>query len=250
MKKRIVLVTGAGGGIGQAVARIFAKARSTQKLVLTDHINKTKSLLGLVSELNGKATYFNCDITSNSEIELVIKPHLPQPPKIDVLINVAGIAPAKMAPLVKTDLGAARKIMDVNFWGTAGLCQAVLSFMQANGYGRIVNVASISAFMADPGNIIYSVSKAAVVQLTRTLAKEATYNKADPSHPLDITVNAVAPGIVATDMANLLSKKMIEGFKASAPLGRLIRPEEVAKAIFDLASDDARAITGTVVRIG
>lgn len=154
-----------------------------------------------------------------------------------------------MAPLIKADIEEAKRIMDVNFWGTLNMCNAVLPIMQSNRFGRIVNIASVSAFMSDPGNLVYSASKAAVVQLTRALAKEAPFNKADPSHPLDITVNAVAPGIVDTPMANQLSPKMVDGFKAMAPTGRLVAPEEVAKVIYWLAMEAPQSVTGTVVRV-
>lgn len=245
MVKRTVLITGATGGIGRAVAKIFDKT-SIEELILTDHSSKALELAELVSNLNHTHSIwsFGCDIALNHDVELFAKTHFLQ---IDILINIAGIAPANMTPLVKTDLDAARKIMDVNYWGTLNMCKAVLPLMQVNGYGRIINVASISAFMADPGNIIYSASKASVVQLTKALAKEAPFNKNGPPH--DITINAVAPGVIDTDMAKQLKEPMVEGFKKATPFGRLGRPEEIAEVIFWLATKAPQFLTGEVIRV-
>lgn len=247
MAKRTVLITGAAGGIGRATAKIFDKT-SIEELILTDHSSKVLELAELVSTLNHTRSIgaFDCDIALNHDIELFVKTHCLQ---IDILINIAGIAPKKMMPLVKTDDDEAERIMKVNYWGTRNMCKAVLPIMRENGYGRIINVASISALMPDAGNIDYSASKAAVVQLTRGLAIEAPKNVKDDLHPYDITVNAVAPGIVATEMAKQLSESMLNGFKATAPLRRLMTPEDVAKAIFWLASKDADAVNGVVLRV-
>lgn len=253
MAEKTVLITGAAGGIGQATAKIFASTKWAKEVVLTDHISKASALVALANKLDNsthnhsKFSCFHCDITNSDDIELAIKSSFSQPPKIDVLINIAGIAPTNMTPLVKTDLAAARKIMDVNYWGTLNWCKAVLLYMQANGYGRIINISSISAFMADPGNIVYSASKAGIVQLTRALAKEAPFNKNGAPH--DITVNAVAPGIIDTDMAKLLSDKTLEGYKRATPFGRLGRPEEIAEVIYWLATKAPQYLTGEIIRV-
>ncbi|HLD34870.1 hypothetical protein A2W54_03560 [Candidatus Giovannonibacteria bacterium RIFCSPHIGHO2_02_43_13] len=251
MAQKTVLITGAAGGIGQAVVKCFADDKNFQKLVLIDQPNKREYLDVFIASLPTsikRERFLNycfdlTDLNANQWFRsLIIVCN-----KIDILINVAGIAPQIMTPLIKTDLDAVHKIMAVNFWGTAKLCQSVLPFMQANGYGRIVNVASISAFMADPGNMIYSASKAAVVQLTRALAKEAPFNKNGPPH--DIAVNAVAPGIVDTDMAKQLSEKMVAGYKLATPFGRLGKPEEIAEVIYWLATSAPQFLTGEVIRV-
>ena len=251
MSKKTVLITGAIGGIGLAAATLFARSKNIENLFLIDTISRVSDLVSMSNKLTllrkRRVNGFVCDITRQSDINGLFDKPIPELTNIDILINVAGIAPANMTPLVKTDISAVRKIMDVNFWGTLNMCKAVLPLMQANGYGRIVNVSSISALMADPGNLVYSASKAAVIQLTRALAKEAPFNKNGPPH--DITVNAVAPGIVDTPMAKQLSEKMIENFKAAAPLGRLITPEEVAEVIYWLAAEAPQSVTGTVVRV-
>lgn len=255
--KRIVLITGAAGGIGKATAEIFATDKKCSDVILVDHINKAKDLFEVGATLarvsSGRIIEIkeSChDLASSyAETERFIKNIVADKNRIDVLINVAGIAPKKMAPLVKTDDNEAERIMRVNYWGTRNMCKAVLPIMRANGYGRIINVASISALMPDAGNIDYSASKAAVVQLTRGLAIEAPKNVKDDLHPYDITVNAVAPGIVETAMAKQLSESMIEGFKTTAPLRRLMTPEDVARAIFWLTSKNADAINGVVLRI-
>lgn len=250
MAEKTGLVTGAAGGIGLAVAREFVRSNEYSNMILVDRpgADLNKAAVELVSISRGcriNSLFFDISLPY-PETEQLISSIAQSVRNIDVLVNVAGIAPNSMAPLVKTDIEASQKIMDVNFWGTAKLCRAVLPLMQANGFGRIVNITSISAFMEDPGNSIYSASKAAVWAFTRALAKEATFNKADPSHPLDVTVNAVAPGIVDTPMARQLSQKMIDSFIAATPLGRLIKPEEVAEAIFKLAVNKSKK-TGKVV---
>ncbi len=252
MTKKTVLITGATGGIGRAVAEKFVKDSKYFNVVLIDHPAKAKDLIDVIFALtptNKRAVDSCCHDLAlpYKETEGFLREVGGCVGSIDVLINVAGIAPQNMTPLVKTDLEAARKIMDVNFWGTANLCKAVLPIMQANGYGRIINVSSISAFMADPGNIIYSASKAAVVQLTRALAKEAPFNKNGAPH--DITVNAVAPGVIDTDMARQLKEPMVDGFKKATPFGRLGRPEEVAYAVAMLASPRASWITGVCLPV-
>jgi 3-oxoacyl-[acyl-carrier protein] reductase len=249
---KTALITGAAGGMGQATAKIFAGAKSVEQVFLTDHRSKMRSLDALASELNdmvgySKFKHFFCDITHNWEIRNSIKLFLGEQPRVDILVNIAGVAPGKMSPLVKTEIESAKKIMEVNFWGTLHWCKAVLPLMQREGYGRIINVSSISAFMADPGNLVYSASKAGIVQLTRSLAKEATFNKNGEPH--DITVNAVAPGIIDTDMAKQLSEKMLEGYKRMSPLGRLGKPEEIAKVIYWMATEAPQFLTGEIIRI-
>ncbi|MDP2668271.1 MAG: SDR family oxidoreductase [bacterium] len=246
MTKKTVLITGAAGGIGRAVVKRFALDKNFKEIVLIDHPNKSEDLKQLYSTMTNVFTGYRFDLADlnlcQNMQQLTITFN-----KIDVLVNVAGIAPANMTPLIKTDLKVARKIMDVNYWGTLNLCKALLPLMQANGYGRIVNVASISAFMADHGNMIYSASKAAVVQLTRALAKEAPFNKNGPPH--DITVNAVAPGVIDTDMAKQLKEPMVDGFKKATPFGRLGRPEEIAEVIYWLATKAPQFLTGEIIRV-
>lgn len=259
MSKKTALITGAAGGIGRAVVMRLVADKNFKNILLIDHPSKRENLNEFIASLPKTPAmperligycFDLTDINTDRWFRSLIIAHGKNvSEKIDALINVAGIAPQIMTPLVKTDLEAARKIMDVNFWGTANLCKAVLPIMQINGYGRIVNVASISACKADPGNIIYSASKAAVVQLTRGLAKEATFNKADPSHPLDITVNAVAPGVIDTDMAKQLKEPMVDGFKKATPFGRLGRPEEIAEVIYWLATKAPQFLTGEVIRV-
>jgi len=252
--ERTVLITGATGGIGRAVAEKLAWDLKHCYLVLVDHPIKSENLsyMAATLRLNLKSfcNYACYDAASSyADTEMFLRALATNYKHIDVLINIAGIAPKKMMPLVKTNDDEARKIMDVNYWGTRNICKAVLPLMRANGFGRIVNVASISALMADPGNADYSASKAAVVQLTRALAKEAPKNLVDSQNPYNITVNAVAPGIVDTPMANNLSQGMIDGFKAMSPIARLVTPAEVAEVIFWLATKAPQALNGAIVPV-
>ncbi|OGF62447.1 hypothetical protein A2662_01630 [Candidatus Giovannonibacteria bacterium RIFCSPHIGHO2_01_FULL_45_33] len=252
MAKKTALVTGAAGGIGQSVVRRLVADKNFKNILLIDHPSRRESLNEFIASFPKIPTtperltnycFDLTDLNAGKWLECLVDAR----GKIDVLINVAGIAPHSMAPLVKTDLDAAKIIMEVNFWGTAKLCQAVLPFMQANGYGRIINVSSISASMKEPGNMIYSASKAGVERLTRSLAIEAPFNKNGPPH--DITVNAVAPGVIDTDMAKQLSGKMVEGYKQATPFGRLGKPEEIAEVIFWLATKAPQFLTGEIIRV-
>ena len=254
MENRLVaVITGAAGGIGQLVAKYFATNNKFGDVVIVDSLAKKEELATIAGALNSgvfpaeaSVRDLTCDVVDNYKCENLVTNILINWGRIDVLVNAAGIA-QEFGPLVKTDFEKARRVMNVNFWGTLNMCRAVLPHMRISGHGRIVNVSSIAAQRGDPGNLVYAASKAAIESLTKTLAHEAPFDKG--GSPLNITVNAVAPGIIDTPMANLLSEKVKEGYRRMNPTGRTGRPEEVAKVIHWLATEAPQYVNGEIIRV-
>ena len=232
-----VVITGAAGRIGKSIAEKFAANAEKYFVIKLD------------------ASYHEPRMDSGPECPIdVVDPifvgeifHLIYVCHggINILVNVAGVLP-DASPFVKTDDEIARKTMEVNLWGMWNCCKAVLPIMRAQGYGRIVNISSIAAQSGDPGNTAYAISKAAVEKLTKQLAIEAPYNK--DGEPFDITVNAVAPGIVDTPMTANLSEKALQEYFKRSPLKRKIKPEEVAEAVYFLATA-SQAINGVILPV-
>ncbi len=245
---RVVVITGAAGGIGKATALRFFGRR--MRAILIDHPSREHALAELAdlarirAKGTGGADPFGVDVTDRSAVERCVAEIAARHGRIDILVNVAGII-QKLEPLVRTDVDAARRVMDVNYWGTVHWCKTVLPVMRRQGSGRIINVASISAFMGDAGNLIYSGSKAAIVALTRGLAKEAPFNKDGAPHA--ITVNAVAPGFIETELIAPVSEKMKEAYQRTAAVGRMGKPEEIAEIIYWIATRSPQFLTGSVI---
>jgi 3-oxoacyl-[acyl-carrier protein] reductase len=253
-----VVITGAAGGIGREMARLFRLNGDT--VVLVDHPTAEDRLKDIADRFYRlPATgYLMCrvftnDVTDAKDVHRCIQAILEREGRIDVLVNAAGIMPKEaMKTLVKTDeevLSVGDHVMDVNYRGTRNCCRAVLPHMRKAGYGRIVNIASVVGCKGDSGNLAYAASKAAVISLTKTLACEAPFNKNREEPALDITVNAVAPGIVETSMTDGLSDVPLVPYMARNPQRRKIQPVEVAYPVLWLASKEASAINGACLPI-
>jgi 3-oxoacyl-[acyl-carrier protein] reductase len=226
---KVVLITGSARGIGEATARL-AHARGASVILhgrtVSSHLKK------LAGEL--QADYIACDSGDKAAVQRAAQTILTKVGKIDVLITCAGIAPAE--PFLEASDEHWLEVYRTDVLGVVNFCQAVIPIMQKNGYGRIVNVASIRGHEVAASNRImaYSTSKAAIVNLTAALAKEFA-----PS----IAVNAVSPGFTQTDITENWSEVTWTQVKTSL-LGRIGKPEELAEAIAFLASDQASFITG------
>ena len=254
---KIVVITGAAGGIGRAITEKFIIWLSQLSLDLSTGtpMNKhfvyavdTEEKLSFLTKHycspikdNAQILRLACDVSSFTKVKEFFSYQ-----GIDVLINAAGILPDP-SPVVKTDYELAKKTMEVNFWGTWNCCKAVLPIMRAQKHGRIVNISSVAAHRGDPGNAIYAASKAAIESFTKTLALEAVYCKEGETPP-DITVNAVAPGIVDTPMTANLPEKALQEYLKRNPLKRKIKPEEVAEAVYFLATASP-AINGVILPV-
>lgn len=240
--KRVVIITGASGGIGRAVSNLFQSRCDIMNTAIIWVDRPLASPVGLAC--NHK--FVPLDVTDKFSFAQGIKNVLSWYVNRGlVLINAAGVLPPP-SPFVKTSEETIEKILAVNLRGTMNCCKAVLPIMREQGYGRIVNVSSTAAQSGDPGNTAYAVSKAAVEKLTKQLAIEAPFNK--DGEPFDITVNAVAPGIVDTPMTAGLSEKALEKYFERSPLKRKIKPEEVAEAVYFLATVSA-AINGIILPV-
>ena len=164
---------------------------------------------------------------------------------ISILINTAGVLPPATL-FIKTPTDMAQKVMEVNFWGIWHWCQKVLPHMRNEGYGRIINISSIAASKGDAGNGIYAASKAAVTSLTKTLSLEVPFNK--NGLPFNITVNAVAPGIIKTNMTADLPEKTLGGYIARVPFKRLGEPEEIAEVV-TLMAEFPQYFNGQIITV-
>ena len=235
---RIVLVTGAAQGIGRAIALELAKAGAT--LALAD-INEAKLALvaAEVEALGGTAAAFKLDVSNQESIEAGAKAVLDRFGKVEILVNNAGITrDALMMMMKRSDWDL---VIAINLTGPFLLTQALLRQMIKNRWGRIVNMASVVGRAGQAGQVNYAASKAGLIGLTKSLAREVASR--------GITVNAVAPGYIETPMTAVLDEKVSAAMLANIPLARRGTDLDVAQAVAFLASDAASYITGQVLDV-
>lgn len=230
---KTVIVTGGSRGIGAEIARAFAAGGGRVAIVYRSGKEAAEQVCGEIAEAGGEAVAVQADISKPSSVKKAVADVAEQFSKIDVLVNAAGIGP--YLPLAGITEEHYRDIFDTNVLGTVMMIQAAVPHMPEEG-GRIVNFASRLAYNPLPGSSIYSASKAAVVCLTHTYARELGVK--------NITVNAIAPGVIETDMTRDIIAERGDGIIAQTPLHRIGQPDDIAGIALFLASPASKWITG------
>ncbi len=238
LTNRVAVITGGASGIGAAACKKFV--REGAAVGIWD-VNETagKELELLLLNEGCAARFIKVNTAKFNEVEAATAEVVKQFGKIDILINNAGIT--RDASLQKMTAEEWQQVMDVNLTGVFNCTKAISSIMIANKYGRIINTSSIVGLYGNYGQTNYAATKAGVIGMTKTWARElGKYN---------ITVNAVAPGFIATDMIKTIPDKVIEMMKEKVPLKKLGEPEDVANTYAFLASDEGQFISGTVISV-
>ena len=233
---QVAIVTGAARGLGQTIARDLATSGAVVACIDVNEELLAETVKS-IEESGGKAAAFPCDVTDGDRVTEVVKAVAKQFGRLDILVNNAGVTRDNLVMRMKDDEWDL--VLGINLRGTFLFTRAAAKPMSKGKRGRIINVASVSGLMGNPGQANYSASKAGVIGLTRTVSRELSKR--------NITVNAVAPGFIATDMAAKLGDEIIEQITAETPLGRLGSPQDVADAVLFLASEAASFITGHVL---
>src|SRR5580658_6556265 len=235
---RIALVTGASQGIGRACALELARAGATVALAARNEAKLAEAVTEIESA-GGKAAAFTLDIASEESIKAAAKAVLERFGKVEILVNCAGITrDGLMMAMKRADWD---DVLSTNLTGAYLLTQAVIRPMIKNRWGRIINITSVVGRTGQAGQVNYAASKAGLIGLTRSLAREVASR--------GITVNAVAPGFIETPMTAVLSEEQTKAMLATVPLGRRGTPKDVAQAVKFLASDAASYITGHVLDV-
>jgi 3-oxoacyl-[acyl-carrier protein] reductase len=238
MKKRVIVITGANGTLGLAIARGFLAESELNSVWLGIHTRREKAD-ELVAHFPGRATCVDLDVTSSASWKAAVAQILSRDERIDVLVNNAGKhADALLASMSEQTW---TEVLNTNLEGVFHGCQAVMAPMISQRAGRIINISSLSALLAPAGQTNYAAAKAGVLALTQSLAKEVAR--------LNITVNAVCPGFVDTEALQGMSPEERKTAQARIPMRRFGKPEEVAAAVKFLACSEASYITGSILKI-
>jgi 3-oxoacyl-[acyl-carrier protein] reductase len=238
MSSRVILITGANGGLGQAIARAFLAEAEQNFVWLAVHLRKDRAE-ALAREHPDRCRCLALDVTSREAWQKAASTILAAQGRLDVLVNNAGAH--EDALLGAMPVESWERVLATNLDGVFHGCQAVLPTLISQRRGRIVNIASLSALLAPPGQANYAAAKAGVVGLTQSVAKEVAR--------IGITVNAVCPGFIETDTLAPLAGEERKAAQMRVPMRRFGRPEEVAAAVCFLASAAASYITGSVLKV-
>ena len=238
MFNRVAFVTGASRGIGRAIALKLCRA-GFEIVVASPELENNEAVACEIRACNAEAVTLNLDVTSPESVKEGFARILKDKTRIDVLVNNAGITRDGLAVRMKP--ADWELVLKINLQGAFLCTQAVLPSMMKNRWGRIVNMASVVGQAGAAGQANYAASKAGLIGLTKALAQEMASR--------NITVNAIAPGYIATDMTKGLPDEVKQKILAGVPLGRMGTPEDIAAAVKFLVSDEAGYITGHVLAV-
>ncbi|MBF0519580.1 MAG: 3-oxoacyl-[acyl-carrier-protein] reductase [Nitrospirae bacterium] len=238
MKDRVALVTGSARGIGKAIAEVLAQ-RGANVVISDVNLEEAQKTAAEIASLGVKTMAVKFDVSNSKEVTEAFSAIIAEFGRLDILINNAGITKDSLMMRMKDEDWDA--VINVNLKSVFLCSKEALKNMSKQRYGRIVNIASIVAFIGNAGQANYSASKAGIIGLTKTTAKE--YAKRN------ITVNAVAPGFIKTAMTEALPDKVKEDMFNAIPMGRFGEVSDVANAVAFLASESAMYITGNVIHV-
>ncbi len=238
LKDKVSLITGGGQGIGKAIA--LALAKDDSDIAIFDvNLEAAQQTQKEIEALGRKAVSFKVDVTSSAAVEETVNKVLDNLSKIDILVNNAGITRDSLLVRMKeTDWDL---VLAVNLKGTFNCTKALSKVMMKQRSGRIINIASIIGLMGNAGQANYAASKGGVIALTKTTAKELAVR--------GVTCNAIAPGFIQTEMTAKLPEEVKKIMLSQIPLNRFGLPEDVARAVLFLASEEASYITGQVIQV-
>lgn len=237
-KGQVAMVTGGARGIGRAIAEGLAQ-RGAHIVVADINVDEARETASVLASLGVKAMGMRLDVSNSEEVKKIFEEMRKEFGRIDILVNNAGITRDGLLLRMKEEDWDS--VMDINLKGVFLCSREAIKDMSQQRYGRIVSISSVAAFMGNPGQANYGASKAAIVGLTKTLAREYASR--------GITVNAVAPGFIQTAMTDVLPEKVKEEVKKQVPLGRFGTVKDVAHAVVFLASPDSGYITGHVIHV-
>jgi len=248
MKGRVVFVTGGTRGIGAAISRSFGEQGAVVAAGYGSATEHARDFQASLAADGVETSIHQGNIGSAEDCRRTVHDVIEQHGRLDVLVNNAGITIDKT--ILKMSDEDWYKVIAVNLSGAFFMSQAVLPHMIDRGTGRIINISSIIGETGNIGQANYAASKSGLFGLTKTMAREAAYSLAKAGKLDDdgigLTINTVAPGFIATEMLESIPEKVLDKIKAQIPLGRLGRPDEIARVVHFLAADQSAYITGQV----
>lgn len=235
---QVAIVTGASQGLGQAMA-VALGANGAQVICVARNAEKLAHTADLITQNGGTAVAISCDVKDGAAVDQLVENVAEQQGRLDILVNNAGITRDTLLPRMSDSEWD--EVIETNLRGTFLFARAASRIMMRARYGRIINISSVSGLIGNAGQTNYSASKAGLIGLTRSLSKELAKR--------NITVNAVAPGFIESEMTKTLGDALLDEARKHIPARRLGTPEEVAAAVVFLASPAASYVTGCVLTV-
>jgi 3-oxoacyl-[acyl-carrier protein] reductase len=239
LKDQVALVTGGSRGIGRSIVKAFVAEGAKVALVYKGNQLAANNLVQELSQANGTVFALQADVTNAAEAESCVQQVEKKWGRFDILVNNAGIIRDDL--FVRMELEAWQSVLQTNLGGTYNFCRAVAYMLMKQRHGRIINISSVAAEHANMGQANYAASKGGINALTRALAVELASR--------NVTVNAIAPGFIETDMSEAVRNKAGDMIKKIIPMRRLGQPEDVARVAVFLASADSAYLTGQVLTV-
>ncbi len=237
LENKVAIITGAGSGIGAAVAKLFA-AEGASVVVADVADEQAQAVVGEIEAAGGRAIAAHCNVADKAEVEAMVSQAVDAFGSVHILVNNAGLTRDGFAKKLREDFWDLT--IDVNLKGSFLCAQAVLPIMAENNWGRIISTSSIGAD-GNIGQTAYAASKSGIIGMTRTLALEGARN--------NILANCVSPGATETQMTAGVPEKVMKWMLGRIPLARMAAPEEIARVHLFLASDDASYVTGQNITV-